>query len=200
MPVRQMILNSYDLVAPQLVGGPSWIDETVPVRLSFDGPPSPERMRSAIRTLLVDRFKLAMHSETREMEVFALLPVVSSARPSSAIQATTLADCQSGPPAGPPPCGAIRLEEGQLIGRAVTMAQFVQMLNRIPTMTGLDRLIVDRSSYAGAYSFDWRFAVPSRPDRAELREALEQTFRLKLEPLRTPVEVMVIDRIERPRD
>jgi uncharacterized protein (TIGR03435 family) len=200
MSVRQLILNSYELLAPQLVGGPSWLDDTIPVRLSLDGPPSPDRIRVGMRTLLMDRFKLVMHSETREMDVFALMPVAPGAQPGSAIRTTSVADCRSEPPAGPPPCGAIRLDEGQLVGRAATMAQFVQMLNRIPMMTKLDRLVVDRTGYPGTYTFDWQFAVASRPERADLRQALELAFRLKLESLRAPVQVMVIDRIERPLD
>lgn len=65
-------------------------------------------------------------------------------------------------------------------------------------MTKLDRPVIDRSAYRRAFTFDWQSVVPSRSDRPELREALAQAFGLKLEPLRAAVDVMVIDRIERP--
>lgn len=199
MSVRQMILNAYELQKPQLAGGPQWLDEEVRIRLNLDGPPSPERIRQAIRRVLADRFKLRMHSETRDLEVYALVPVRADRQPGASLRMASIETCAKEAATGPPSCGAIRLDEGELVGRAATMTQFVSMVNRISIMTGIDRLVIDRSGFTAAYTFEllWLTAA-GQPDRLAFRPALEREFALRLEPQRASVDVMVIDDVEKP--
>ena len=61
----------------QIVGGPPWIDSRDPLFAVEAKPPSPpvssEDCRKMVQTLLAERFKLALHKETREMPVYALV-------------------------------------------------------------------------------------------------------------------------------
>src|SRR5688572_2311167 len=79
-PVRTLITFAYQIQGYQLVGGPDWINnERYDIVAKMDGDPPPvvpgtgaDHMMLATRTLLADRFKLRIHKETREMDIYAL--------------------------------------------------------------------------------------------------------------------------------
>src|SRR5207244_11751684 len=82
MPVRFLISYAYTLTPQQLlVGGPGWIDSTrydVVAKLEGNPPVVPpgsgiDPARLAMRSLLADRFKLKIHRETREQDLYALV-------------------------------------------------------------------------------------------------------------------------------
>ena len=110
-----------------------------------------------------------------------------------------------------PMCGS-RGAFGQMIAGGMTMPQFVQQLSR---MTG--RIVVDRTGLTGGYDLDLKFTPapeqmplgppppgvevpPIDPNGPTLFTALEEQLGLKLDSQRGPVEVVVIDRIERPAE
>ena len=84
------------------------------------------------------------------------------------------------------------------------MARFAELVT-IP-YTGLDRIVIDRTSLSGLFAFDVKFLQPKlpglrqsdSPDLAAFPTALQEQLGLKLEPTRAPVEVLVIDSVERP--
>src|SRR5262245_29202436 len=78
-PLRFLILYAYQLQSYQLIGAPDWIaNERFDIVAKMDGDPptivtgGPDPMRLATRALLADRFGLAMHRETRELDIYAL--------------------------------------------------------------------------------------------------------------------------------
>jgi uncharacterized protein (TIGR03435 family) len=88
--------------------------------------------------------------------------------------------------------------KGQLSTRGTSMQQLVGML----AMTGeLDNLVVDGTGLDGYYEFTLEWTPPGREADAasgpSLFAALEEQLGLKLEPGKGPVEVLVIDHIER---
>ena len=74
VPLRLLIMQAYRLSTYQLVGGPSWLDSE-----RFDivakGPEGsrPDQVPLMLRGLLADRFKLKVHGETREAQIYALV-------------------------------------------------------------------------------------------------------------------------------
>jgi uncharacterized protein (TIGR03435 family) len=74
LPLRTLIMQAYRLSNYQLVGAPSWIDSE-----RFDivaKPPEgsrPDQTPLMMRGLLADRFKLKVHAETRETQIYALV-------------------------------------------------------------------------------------------------------------------------------
>ena len=107
-----------------------------------------------------------------------------------------------------PSCGAVSFP-GWISGRRVTMAQLVVMLTQVTR-----RLVVDESGLAGEFDVDITF-MPDQPvqlnggaappslamsDRPALMTAIQEDLGLKLEPQRREVDVLVIDRIERPSE
>ena len=72
-------------------------------------------------------------------------------------------------------------------------------------MTGLDRIVVDRTGLTAKYDFELKFqpvVPPPQPgdDRPSLFTALQEQLGLKLEPERAPIEVMVIDHVAHPTE
>ena len=88
------------------------------------------------------------------------------------------------------------------------MAQLAQNLSQ-----GVGRTTVDRTGLTGGFDFELEFSVdpalaaggpalaPSPdPNRPSIFTALEEQLGLKLQPDRAPVDVLVIDRVDRPTE
>src|SRR4030095_16670075 len=123
------------------------------------------------------------------------------------------AEKRGGPPPPPPDrdgCGAGRTGPGLLARRGGRIAQLVSPLS---DLTG--RPVIDKTGLTGLYDFTLEFAyegrmpglmgalgvppdAPVNPDAPSLSAALQAQLGLKLEPGRGPVEVVVIDRFEKP--
>jgi uncharacterized protein (TIGR03435 family) len=117
-----------------------------------------------------------------------------------------------GDPNGPPPCGLQRMAPGAAAGSGRTVADFAAYLADL-----VSRPVIDKTELAGMYDFMLRFAPDSAgspgvvrllspgatapavdPDAPSLAAALQEQLGLKLEAARGPVDVVVIDKIERP--
>jgi hypothetical protein len=56
----------------EFVGGPDWINtDRFDIEGSVEGTPTQDQMLEMLRSLLADRFKLAVHRETRQMPAYA---------------------------------------------------------------------------------------------------------------------------------
>ena len=80
VPARFLITFAYQLQAFQLVDAPDWLGNKrfdIIAKMEGDPPPvppgsGPDQMMLAMRELLADRFKLVLHKETRELDIYAL--------------------------------------------------------------------------------------------------------------------------------
>jgi uncharacterized protein (TIGR03435 family) len=144
---------------------------------------------------------------------------VDCAALASASAALAAAGGRGAAPAPPPagqlaPCSS-SVSPGAITARSQTMAQFAAALSRLTnTGSSLGRLIVDRTGLDGAFDIDLRF-TPERvpnfgpggpppgmpavdPNAASIFAAMQEQLGLKLEAQRAPVDVVVIDRVEKP--
>jgi uncharacterized protein (TIGR03435 family) len=150
--------------------------------------------------LLADRFQLKMHHETRELNVYRLVrlradrlgPKIAPA-PIDACQAAQTDAAAGRTPtrgcsAGPVP-GGIGVH-GMSIG---TLANLME--------SSAGRVIVDATELTGNWDLDLAFVNPTQSadgDGPSLFTALQEQLGLKLEPGRAPVDVVVVDHLERP--
>ena len=162
------------------------------------------------RALLFDRFGMRAHAETRELPVYALMPVKAG------VLGPGLKPTGECGPAKPPvdapgqplPCGILQAGAGQLSATGTTMQTVASAAMNLASYTGVDRIVLDRSGLTGNYAFDLRFTpvgqggapapTPDAMPRPDFFTALREELGLKLEPQRVPIEVLVIDGIERP--
>jgi uncharacterized protein (TIGR03435 family) len=215
------------LMNSQIIGGPSWIDSDrfdVVAKAAADQQPGPNgpppELFLMVRTLLVDRFKLVVHNESRELPIYSLVLARDDGRRGPQLNPAAV-DCASlrgrggAPPPLPapgerPPCG-IRISPGNLVGGGMGMVQLANALSRLPA---LNRLVVDQTGLAGTFDFDLKWTpdqipqtppgggpLPSiDPDGPSLFAAVQEQLGLKLESTKGPVNVVVIDAAERPTE
>jgi len=192
------------------------------------GNPTKDQMRLMMQTLLADRFKLALHFETRQLPVFALVlnktgkfgpqlrphaddPPCSTAPPpptsAGGFQATDAGGfpelCGGFLPLQPTAPGRFRAG-----ARDVPMAMFAMLFSS--PLTGVDRPILDRTGLTGKFDLIIEFApqpkLTQAPDASSqsadtgstFLEALKDQLGLKLESTTGPVDTLVIDHIEEP--
>jgi uncharacterized protein (TIGR03435 family) len=181
------------------------------------GPGQPRPRDLMLRALLDERFNLSVHKETRERPVYALVPARSDGRLGSKLTRTTV-DCATA--RGPEACGT-SVGPGYIRARGVTIAQLAAAFARLTnTGSSLNRLVVDRSGLEGGYDAEIRFTPeyippglgsgplpgfpsglpPVDPNGPSIFTAVQEQLGLKLDAQRGPVEVLVIDRVERPTE
>ena len=199
---------------------------STPWQRSPDGPP--REVFLMIRSLLEERFKLKTHMETRELPVFELVRARADGSLGPQLRESTsgcdaiIAAFNAGtpPPARqpnePPPCGAMRGPARVLAG-GLPMAQFANMLTNImadangPAGGVGARLVIDKTGLSGRFAFTLAWTPEKMPDGTppagippidpngpSLVTALQEQLGLKLQPARIPMEVVVVDSVERP--
>jgi uncharacterized protein (TIGR03435 family) len=178
-----------------------------------------------MQSLLEERFKLAVHRETRELPIYALVLARKDGKLGPELKVST-ADCAAfaargqGPSVPPPPkpgerpiCG-IRMGFGEIAGSGFALSAFANAIS--PTV---QRIVVDRSGLSGNYDWYVKWTPERLPQRApgtpadqpfrmngveidpngpSIFTAVQEQLGLKLEGSRGPVEVLVLDHIERP--
>lgn len=214
-----------DLPDFQVSGGPDWLDnERFDVNAKAEGDPPVAQKRLMLRRLLAERFKLTAHTETRELPIYALVIARSDGHLGPQLRPSA-ADCtradQQAPQAGialapndGPLCGFFgfspksELASGRasLAFRGLDMAALAKRLVPI-----LRRSVSDRTGLTGYYDAEFdliaELPVPPPPPGTpnpftepfpSVFTVLPQQLGLKLESARGPVDVLVIDTVERP--
>jgi len=198
-----LISFAYDLQPKQIEGAPAWGDtEKYDVTGKPDTPGIPDlpQFKGMIKKLLADRFELKYHMEKKELPVYALEPGKGDTKLSKA-----------NPDAGNLPGFAFQ-GLGKLLVQNARMEDFSQLMQG----SVLDRPVVDQTGLTGRFDFtlNWTpdesqfggmgLQVPPPSDKADapppLFTAIQEQLGLKLVPTRAMVDVMVIDKVEKPSD
>jgi len=181
----ELIMGAWHLNRDQLIDGPSWletagwdIDARIAVGIGLAQEPQ------MMQAMLADRFRLVSHRETRTLSVFALNVAKGGVK-------LHQGDGSGGMSAGP---RLIRYGSG-------TMADLAGQLSSY-----LGRNVIDRTGLSGQYAINLSFApvdLSAVGDTAQesapsIFQALQDQAGLKLESIKGPVEVLVIDHAEKP--
>ncbi len=191
-PVKLLIRAAFQVQNAQIAGGPGWLDtDRYDIEAKTGGPEriKPGQMGALLQSLLADRFRLKYHRETRELAVFALLAGKNQKGATKlkvkAEDEVSAMDTHGG------------REKSQLVGTGVSMDALAKYVgNR------LGRIVVDRTGLTESYDFTLEWAPDDAPDSPAppLVTALREQLGLRIEPQKAPVEVIVIDSIERPSE
>lgn len=160
------ILQAYQLLGYQ-VSGPGWLDSER-YDISAIKPPgaSEEQVRMMFQNLLVERFKLALHHEHKEMSVYAL--VVGKRG-------------QKFKPSDPASASNIGSGPHSVHGTASSMTGLAYLL-----MRWTDRLVVDETGLTGLYDFKLAWKPEGTQDSASstsaLLSAIDDQLGLNLQP------------------
>jgi uncharacterized protein (TIGR03435 family) len=217
--LRNIIRNAYNVQNYQIIGGPAWINTVrwdITAKAPDDAPP--QQLLLMLRTLLTDRFKLVIRNETPEMPIYALIVARADGRLGTQLRPSNV-DCaalfaaakaRGEAPApttnGRPTCGT-RTTRGSMMTTGVAMADFARNLG---PFTG--RPVVDKTGLTGVYDLDLTWTPeearpgpdgtstprPPSSDSGSLYTAVQEQLGLKLDAQRGPVDVLVIESVERP--
>ena len=203
-----------DSLLERVVGGPKWLDtDGYDIEGKADPSVSDAVLRGMARALLEDRLRLKIRIEKREMPIYALVQTGGGAKLGTTLRPSSGDDCSetSAGTATVPPCGLGRQPLTQAgpswSGRRATSAQLAQVVEGF-----VDRPVVDRTGLAGGYSFSFMIPAeriveimvpnPSEPggSMSKVSALLQEQLGLRLESTKGPVDVLVIDSVERPSE
>jgi uncharacterized protein (TIGR03435 family) len=216
--VQALIQLAFGIQDYQIVAAPEWfasehydieakMDPAVADALQKLNPDDRKRERLLmVRPLLIDRFKLTIHHETKELPVYSLViakngPKLQETKPDSATPGVPVG--RGGPSVttntgnGPVTLTVLHCPNGDL---ASVFAPYV------------GRTVVDKTGLKAVYDFTFQFTpddtptapltgtgpLAPNPTAPSIFTALQEQLGLKLESGRGPVDVIVIDHVERP--
>ncbi len=209
--LRALIQEAYQVQANQVIGGPDWLDTA-----AFDvdvktGKPNasdanPDKLiaehvaliRSMLQALLADRAKLALHTTSKDMETYSLTVADNGPKlqPAPAEQSDELKE------QGPMHMGRQRMlmqiGGNQVYGigaQSTPLDDFAQQLSR-----QLGTPVINKTGLHGRYDFNlqWNDGKGGSNGSPSLVDAVQEQLGLKLEPQKAPMQVLVIDHIEKP--
>ena len=201
---NDLITFAYDLHTRQIVGGPPWMESEkydVTGQPESEGVPSRVQLSAMMRKLLEDRFKFTFHREKRELPVYAITVAPGGPKLTK----------NDNNPNGLP--GLFFKGLGTLPAMNATMGDLAGVMQTAV----LDRPVLDKTGLQGRWDFTLRWTpdetqfvnmgVRVTPPPANdpdappgLFTAFQEQLGLKLESTKGPVEVLVVDKIDKPSE
>jgi uncharacterized protein (TIGR03435 family) len=203
-PARLMLMNAYGVQFSQLVGAPDWLSSEIwSVDARAEGNPTRDELMLMLQSLLEERFQLKIRRESREMPVYVLTVSRNGPKLGAAKEGACATPVPGQPEPAAPPCGRVRISMGPqgvlMEGGNAPLSELARTL-AIP----LTRPVVDRTALSGLYDIHLQFtnegpgAAATDAQNAGIFTAIQEQLGLKLESGKAPVDILVIERIERP--
>jgi uncharacterized protein (TIGR03435 family) len=198
-----MLSFAYGVHKKQILGLPEWADTD-----KFDlagepdapGSPSDKQWKSMMQKLLTERFKLILHHDKKELSVYAI--TVAKGGPKL--------PASQGDPKGLP------ANFFHNLGDMTNVNSSIKDFANVMQAAVLDRPVVDQTGLTGRFDFQLKWTpdesqfagmgikVPPPSDKADappsLFTAIQEQLGLKLDPTKAPVDVLVVDHVEKPSD
>jgi uncharacterized protein (TIGR03435 family) len=155
-----------------------------------------------VQNLLKDRFRLRVHTETHETQVYVLTPArnrlkLPEAKPEPCVTGTKAPDPQA-------ECGAMNVTPELIANEKVSMEWFAGILGGVP-----GRPVLNKTGFTGSFKVRLEFA-PTAPGgdpggdldstKPSIFSSLEEQLGMKLESQKGTEEILVIDPVEKPSE
>jgi uncharacterized protein (TIGR03435 family) len=225
VPLDALIAQAFQVRAEQLVGTPKWTATSrfdINAKAPMASATVPQ-LRAMLRALLIDRFKLAVHVDKKEIPIYALVVARADGKLGANLHQASV-DCSavaagraSVPPlalvSGRNPCGLLPgMAFGRISGRGLNMDALAGMLDQNGGPQGAGRLVVNKTGLTGGFDVDLTWTPnellpgverpasvpPIDPNGPSIFTAVQEQLGLKLESQRSLVDVIVIDHVEMP--
>ena len=182
-----LVQRAFGVHPHQILGAPAWVTsdrfDIVAVTGGADQLTDKDR-QPFIQALLAERFGFQAHEETREMRAYALV---------AAKKGVKLV-----PSTGPGEYAMKRtMESGKQVLRS-TKGNLTRLVEILSKVTG--RTVMDQTGLTAQYDFTLAWVPDQEGDSTgpSLFTALQEQLGLRLDPIKMPTRVIVIDRMERP--
>jgi len=180
--LKRCITSAYGVGPNQVVGGPDWLTTD-----RFDIIANPEQpakddsvLMAMMQTLLAERFKLVVHRETRTTSAYVLEVAKNGPK---------LEKAEGG-------AGSTSNSRGRIEAKNSSMDHFAEVLSR-----QMDLPVLNRTGMDGRFDLKLEWNPRMTDDSAAgptVFTALQEQLGLRLRAQKTPVEILVVDRAERP--
>jgi len=223
IPLGILLGIAFGVSSDRITGGPEWFNDRYDINAKMDAPVAdalkklnPLDRRAArqrmLQALFTERCKMAIHRDTKELPVYLLVVAKGGSK------------LQEGKPADASPegvgggTGTLQFGAGGLITfKAMPLSSLVLILSQ-----QVGRTVLDKTGLTGRYDFTWEFNVGANAgggrgggnpgganpaassgasadaEPASIFTVLQEELGLKLDSGKGPVEVIVIDHVERP--
>ena len=198
LSLQTLIEQAYEVEKEQVIGAPDWAkSERYDIEAKVD-PSETEALRSLtpaqrnrmMKPLLEDRFQLKTHFETRDLPVY----VLAISKTGSKLKKTPA-------PGTGEEKHNFNMGRDTLTAEGISVDQLAHLLS-----TALGRPVANKTALAGNYDINMKWEVedivsgPSASPGPSIFTAIQQQLGLKLNPGKAPIQVLVIDHIERPSE
>lgn len=192
-----LIATAYGVDADTVFGGPAWLDwDRFDVVAKAAPSTSPETVKLMLQGLLLDRFKLVVHMDTKPMPGIVLTTGKGKSKLKEADDSGNTG-CQAQPPPRPNPDVVPYIVASC---RNLTMEGFAAILRGLSNEY-VTKPVVDSTGLKGAWDFDLKW-TPKGPLAAgrggiSLFDAVDKELGLTLQPQKLPMPVIVVDSVNR---
>ena len=206
--VHSLISTAYNMPFDRILGGPAWSrSDRYDINAIGKDATKVEERAVMVRSLLRDRFQLAAHIERRDLPVYLLVVARADGRLGPGLRRSSV-DCKNPEERkkATAAAGASRMVCGLTFDTGLFVAGGEAVSTMLGTLTAASgRAVLDRTGLTGAYDFELRWtpslgtdAPPA--DAVSIFTAVQEQLGLRLESGTAPLDVLVIDRIERPSE
>jgi uncharacterized protein (TIGR03435 family) len=197
VPLRKIIESAYSKFDDNLVvGGPSWVDSAnfdveakfAPADVGAAQKLSQEQRSALLQPVLIDRFHLVVHHETRQIPVFFLTVSKQGAHLESQRAGAESSRCMFHMPS-----------PHALSADSCRVENLIQVLRN-----AAGRIVLDRTGLTGVYDFSLHWTPDNTPVDSSaaggpsIFTAVQEQLGLKLEPASAPLDVLVVDSAQKP--
>lgn len=219
--LSMLMQYAYGLLSEdQVTGGPEWVKEDrfdIQAKMSEADAAAMEKLSPAdakarralmLRALLAERFKLKSHSETKQVSIYELVVAKGGSKLIDA--ATDPSDKLEKGQDGKPLTGMLRFQKETSIAQGYSIRSLADFLSS--PVAGVGRPVVDKTGLTATYDFKLNWSVytaqimvrngsavgsAAGDDAPSIFDALKEVG-LRLQPATGPIEIIVIDHVERP--
>jgi len=183
--MKHCIMSAWSVGPNEIVGGPEWLDtERFEIEARADQPVNDDAvLQVLLQGILADRFRLSLHHDTRPMEAY----VLEVAKNGPKLEKTT--GGESADTAG----------NGRIDSKNASMKHFAEVLSR-----QMDLPVVNRTGLDGVFNLklQWTPEYARQPNDSgpSVYTAIQEQLGLRLRAEKTPIDVLVIDHLEKPTE
>jgi uncharacterized protein (TIGR03435 family) len=220
--LQEILRKTFGMQNDRIIGAPGWVKTDrfdIEAKVAASDAPKLKGLKTDQRWLMMlpvleDRFNLKFHHESRELTTYALVIAKGGLKLKEARPGDTYPNGFKGPGGAT----GMFLDRGKVTGQGVNIAGIMSVL----ALQGMDRTIFDKTGLTGKYDFTLQWTPDNAPPAMagapeggppgsegapppdaggpSLFTALEEQLGLKLEPQKAPLDVIVIDHIEKPSE